>query len=542
MAYTLDYEDDEQQQNKDATGQPVDIAGGGPSTATAATAGNPNAAAGSATGPAKGSVQGSGQFQNLDDYVTANEGKGFGTQLADKVQGTVNDAASAAAGVGTQFKAQSDQATTAYDPSQASAILDRAGTDAAQDSDLADWNKYYNATYNGPTAVSGALGSKLQGTAQQAADQSAATASEPGRFALLDTYFGRPQYSQGEKSLDSFLVDSDQSAQPQLQDLQKQGQAALANSKTEAQQLQDYAAQNAATTTNTNAAARAALGVDAAGNPITTDASGNTIAGTGALGAAEQAAADTFNSRQTSDTQEASDLQNAFATGDYSQLTPEERALFGNVDLTSLYGVNPAGLLSQTSGLTQATTATPQEIARMKALDILAGVNPTWAADPEAGSANGVSSFAFDAPTLQSNVQAAQAQYNDQLAKPTQFHDPLVGDSSNHNVGYVQSILNSLPGSDRDKVNATVNQPRNAQQQISFLQGLLNQIPQAQANGSSPAKYWDSARAAIQSEITYQQSQLDALNQQFHVTPTNGAVKPVLTPPSTSGGTMTKGK
>jgi hypothetical protein len=118
--------------------------------------------------------------------------------------------------------------------------------------DLSDnedvWNRYWSGVNQAQTNT------KLLGT-------------EPGRFTLLDQYFGRPSYNFGEKSLDNLLYqESGQGNQAQA--LQDQATQLKATGDQKVKDLQDAASQRAGEVEQNRAQVLSAIGLDDKGSVI----------------------------------------------------------------------------------------------------------------------------------------------------------------------------------------------------------------------------------------------------------------------------------
>lgn len=220
--------------------------------------------------PAPAGPTQSGRFVNLQGYLNANAGQNFGGQVAGKVQSTVDQANAAQSDADSQFKSRVDQNAVAADPNLVNQATNDPGAVANDPSKMAAWQQQYNASYGGPQTFSDAqdLYNSSSGQVQAAKSAADASKSEAGRFSLLDRYFGRPTYSQGEKTLDNLLVQNDRTAQPAFQQAQQGAQQSSNNFNDLSSRLTSYANQANAQTQQTKETAHKALGVDAAGNLI----------------------------------------------------------------------------------------------------------------------------------------------------------------------------------------------------------------------------------------------------------------------------------
>lgn len=253
MAYDanqlFDEEDEQDQESGLITGQ-----GPGPSSASPAQS-------------TSGVGDGTGEYTPLVKYLDANRDKHQGEKLANRVGEDVGAAESSRDELGQTFRTQADQGSVNTD----SGLLDElksAPTAVLQDPTKKDsFLKQRDAQYQGPSALEDldAWGDARTATTRgkEAAESSK---TEGGQTALLDKYWGRPSYTQGEKALDQYLVSNDDRAPEALGQVQERG-AALEPGWDHLQG--DVAAYGAAAKDKTAAArtaARGAIGIDEAGN------------------------------------------------------------------------------------------------------------------------------------------------------------------------------------------------------------------------------------------------------------------------------------
>jgi hypothetical protein len=171
----------------------------------------PGQNAGAATKGAKSS----GQYQNLQKYLSANQEQGtqMGQQVASGVEQKVQSGKQALGGLQSQV-----QKTTAYDPNEA--------IQKAQSGQLTEQEKQaYKTTkqtggYTGAKDVSGLTGygeaQKAFGSASEAVSQ---TGNEAGQQQLLKSTYARPNYSQGANKLDQVLLGQSSGGKQALENL-----------------------------------------------------------------------------------------------------------------------------------------------------------------------------------------------------------------------------------------------------------------------------------------------------------------------------------
>jgi len=244
MPYSSDpnLDDKDQQQQMQQAPQ---LASGGSIVGGASATTSPTGGAAGGTEPTH-----SGNFQNLNSYLDANAGSGFGSQFVGKVAGDVNAAATAQQQGAQQFKGASDAATVKEDPNVVNqALSDPYGFSQSKDNSQAFQNQA-NASYKGPLTYSDDAQAyqTAYGATQKAQDTANASQNEGGRFALLNNYFGTPDYNQGQKSLDNLLVQADPTTSQGLAQAKQNADKAQVSFQQQAAPLQNYAAQNVATT------------------------------------------------------------------------------------------------------------------------------------------------------------------------------------------------------------------------------------------------------------------------------------------------------
>lgn len=560
--------DPEAQQNDPAktggsSAQGPQVAGGSQVLGGATSSGTPGASNSSA--PAAKGPTGSDTFQNLNSYIDANQGNGFGSQFSGDVNKDVNAASTAQSQAADQFKSASDQATVKADPNVISTALNDPYSYVQDPNNVTAFQNQLNANYTGPSTLqdSGSAYQQAAGATQKAQDTAQNAQTEQGRFALLDQYFGQPNYSQGQKSLDNLLVQNDPTAQQGIQQAAQNAQGQEQAFQKEQTDLSNYAAQNRGTTEATSNAARAALGVDANGNPLTF-ASGTTP--TGAIPTLQNQLNTTVTNDQTQLASLQTDINKALAAGDLTTLSPAEQAMLGitapvangpsvqggqyahagfiqnpsSAPLTpgdiALAGVDPSKYLTYNATPTSFNTnsvATVDQANRLNALGQLAGmtgnlVNPTLAGT--AAPATGLASFNLQG-LLGEAKNAADAKFQQSLQNvPGITGMGAEGKDSNANYA-VGTALDDLQGAGYSvgsmPANATLAQQ---QQQVTNAINQLSQYfkdaqsgafhdPQAGSFHILPNQYdmqaLQNAMDLINKQIAQQQTQFNAANDNF---------------------------
>lgn len=341
------YQDPNKQKQGQTSGQPTVLGGGvAPETLGAGGAG-----AGSGQNAKTSSTTGSG-FTNIDSYLKANQGSGFGGQLTGKVNDKIDTAKQNQNQAAGTVNNQINQNTTSWGNIEGgvnSAIADPSKAN------VQDFQKNLNAEYKGPQGLAdnqAAFNQFWSGTGA-AKQQAGALNSEQGRFGLLDTYFGRPNYSQGEKSLDNLVASRDQGfgqnaarAGRQANAVERQGDQTSKNIQSSAQSAQQA-------TADARAKTRQAIGIDENGQVLRGQ-------GAGAIGQGYDQAEANLKQRQAD---EQAAIQNQVAT-----------LKGGAADRNFDYGLDVSKYVGGPELNLANTTSTDQD-ARLRALNQLAGTD-----------------------------------------------------------------------------------------------------------------------------------------------------------------------
>lgn len=209
MAYVAPIEDEEQKKEGELG------AGGVVTTAAPSSL----QSTGSTTGEAAPVSKGGSGFTNLNKYVSANVGQG--ARMASDVTKDVGQTAQGVREAGTSLQQQAlrdiEQGTVKDTGVAASLVSDPTKVNREQ------FQRQYGATYSGPQDVSGydyyKQGTQGVGRLEQ---QLKASQSQEGRKSLLEQAYERPQYTAGQRSLDSFILGASEAGKQQLQNLQQQ--------------------------------------------------------------------------------------------------------------------------------------------------------------------------------------------------------------------------------------------------------------------------------------------------------------------------------
>lgn len=351
----------------------------------------------------------SGSYQNLNSYLTANQGNGFGQQFVGDVNNTVNQAQSAQQQGLQNFQGASDAGSTKLNQG----LIDQAINDPNGFSKNADnmtaFQGQLNAKYSGPQAFSDdqAAYQQAQGATQRSQDTAQAANTEPGRFALLNNYFGNSNYTQGQQGLDNLLLQGDSATQQGLQQSQQNANAAQTSFQGLMPQAANYAAQNAASTN--------ALGGKVMGQGTTAIGNLNTQYGQqlSAAQAAQGAAADKLAALNGSDSSKWAAILGQYGAQSSSNTDPLLTNPSLNVNSSSNYwGVKPTtGLPSLEAPPTMSNVTTSDQQSKLNALQGLFNHTQTTFDPTVAGSYNPANPLSFNTGAFNAAQTAAQQAY-----------------------------------------------------------------------------------------------------------------------------------
>ncbi len=229
-----------------------------------------------------------------------------------------------------------------------------------QDINVDEFSKLRDAEYKGPNSLSDTadLYNQVQGSAGSAVGKANASKTEGGRFALLDNYFGKPSYSQGQKSLDNLLVQNDPNSQQAFDQMRTNANALQNNVNQAGVDLGNYGVQGKAQTEQTKNAARSAIGIDEAGNQVEG----------GALSGAKTGLQSAYEQRLAQQKAQEDAYRAALSQRDFAGTQG-----LGLENNGPLYNLDLGNYLTKPNDLNVQTAASPEQAQRLKALSALAG-------------------------------------------------------------------------------------------------------------------------------------------------------------------------
>jgi hypothetical protein len=382
VPYFLDDLEDDDQQNQNP-GQ-VQISGASPNTDSQ---GNPDQNSLKA-GPNTGSG-----FQNLDSYLNTNQSQNFGQQVLGKVEGEVNQAREGQQAGADQFKNQVSQANRL--PSQEQLTNALANPVSANKDEFATWR---DQGYEGPKnlAEAPAAWNQYWSGANKANTSAQLLGSEPGRFTLLDSYFGKPSYTYGQKALDNLLVQQSGLGK-ETRNVQNQAAGLNATGNQQSKDLSNFASQRAKEVQDSTKGVRQAVGIDDQGQVIEG-------AGAGAIGKAYQ---DVEKSLAEQNQERQRQLQMARDAAQGGNLFEGDLERFGLSAGQNLYNLDLQDYLTSGGDLNKNQAMGSDLRSRIQALSQLAGIEDTYTGEAEAVG----SPYGFDTQRFLNDSGAGKQSY-----------------------------------------------------------------------------------------------------------------------------------
>lgn len=367
------------------------VPGGGASTA-APTANGPQA-------PTANKQKTPNNFADLSEYLRVNTPQEFGSKVAGKIGEDISKGEQTLSNAQGEFKNRADSSTVTDN----NGLIDQVST-SPETVDKTAFTGLRDAQYKGPESFSDTqdLYSQATGTAGAAVGKANASKTEGGRFALLDNYFGRPNYSRGEKALDNLLIQNDDNSKQAFSQMQTNANQLQQGVATAGGELGQYGAAAKAKTQATRDAARGAL--------------------TGAQQRLEGETQAQYQARVGQQSANETAIKEALASKDFSKLTPEQRQIMGTqatgLDTDSFYRVDPNQYLSKAE-LTQQNTATQEQQRRAAALANLSDMQNTLLPEnEETGKYATDPGLGYDFNELTKAIGSGKEQYQQALAAP----------------------------------------------------------------------------------------------------------------------------
>lgn len=395
-------------------------------------------------------------YQNLDKYLSTNESQNFGNQVLGKVEGEVEGAKQNQTDASQAFTNKVN--TSNYVPTSEQVNQALANPTGANPSDFQKWQ---SQAYAGPKSLGESQGDWNQywsGT-NKANTSASLLGSEPGRFTLLDSYFGKPSYNYGQKSLDNLLVQQSGLGK-ETKDVQNQAAQLKSQGAEQAKNLQGAAS------TRAGQVEQSRNQVNQSFNDAQTQA--------------QQNVENTFQQAQAARAGEQAAIKASLGQG---QVSRDQLAKIGLGEGQSLYNLDLNKYLTANGGLTKEQAATDDERTRLNALAQLAGIGQNYLGDKQdLSSAYGFDSgrYAADAAAVKSQIDQLQPKFNNDAIYAalnvgnSQFRNLLPSDNQAQNINYLKqqaTDYSQLVNSD-----ALTNGSGTTQAQMNSWRARLNAI------------------------------------------------------------------
>lgn len=456
MAY--DYFQQQQEEEKDKQGQPRPLGQSG-----GLIEGTTPQSAQQDGGTKKTS---SSAFTNLNAYLDANKDQNFGQQVAGRVGSTIHEAELAQNQNEAAFRKSVDEGAVDQDKNLIDEVSYSPDRVASDDKKAASFEKMREAYYKGPNSFSERA--DLYQPAQQKTDSAYLAAKEArdetGRKAYLQQEYGAKQgrhgYTKGQTKLDNLLIQQDPSARDKFEAHYAKAGQVKDRFGTLSQGLNQYAATRKADTDNTRLTARNTLGLDDAKNWKASGAVPDTITQLDKQ----------LGQRRAQGAQEYASYAPASGSTGYGDIDLETGKKMGlvkegqlgirlpEVDIAEamgnsqygrygaaggqFYGIDPQSFVSQVNlaNLNHGNVATPEQAARLKALQKLAGKDVGVNLDEASKYASGPLAN-FDRSSFLSAVNRKKQEFQDELNRAIQANHNLTA-GGNDNYGVFQGNLN----------------------------------------------------------------------------------------------------
>jgi hypothetical protein len=337
-------------------------------------------------------------FQNLDKYLSTNDSQQFGQKVLGNVQGEISQAKQNQDTASDQFKNLVSNAN--YTPTHEQVNSAIANPTAADPGQFKTWE---TQNYSGPNSLADSqkTWNDYWGGTNKANTSSQLLGSEPGRFTLLDSYFGKPTYNYGQKSLDNLLIQQSGLGQ-QTKGLQDQAAQLRSEGNTNAGELQNLASQRAGAVNKSRNEVRSAIGIDDQNNVLTGD-------NAGAIGKQYAAVDASIAQANAARGDQINQVRSDLASG---RLSGDELAKVGLSAGQNIYNLDLTNYLTPGAALTKEQVMTPEQQAYIQALSQLANVTDTYA---QGTLADKTDPYSVDSTKLNTDIGAKGAEYNRML-------------------------------------------------------------------------------------------------------------------------------
>lgn len=352
MPYSRNYLDDAERERQFYAAQPV--------------SGASSVADGDGSGEGGEPLNTGSNFQNLDKYLNPAQAQQFGDQFMSHSDGELASAREGQQQGADQFRSRVTGANQLPTTQQVGTAIGRPGQ-----ADADQFRTWRTDSYKGPKALTDTpdLFSKYWKGTEKANTTASLLDNPSGRFTLLDSYFGRPNYSFGQKSLDNSILQHSGIDQ-RVRDFQDSAtQLKRQGSERANHELRDFATQRSGEVDASKRYVRGEIGID----------DQDQVTPTGAVGRARASAE---RRRQGQEWERLNALNRKVHSLKHDQNLSDipgvhDRAIYGTTPELSSY-------LTPSEPLTLNHTLTAPQRARIQALSKLAGIEDNFSGTHEA--------------------------------------------------------------------------------------------------------------------------------------------------------------
>lgn len=362
----------------------------------------------------------SGSYTNLQKYIEANKGRDFGGDFANKIEAGTQEGLNQLNQREGEFKSSVDQGTLKpLDTGLQQKITSAPQTLSQEEKETA--KNLRTGKYSGLEDFGGGVNDPYAELRQYFGgleEQKKSLESSSGSKGLLEKYYNRPTYTEGEKALDSYILGGQMA--PVNKAKENLGSAIDKYGK-KREELNAYAGQAKSQSESAQDQYRKLLGLDASGSSLPYSRGSE-------QGLIQKDISRLQSKAEAKQSDKEARLSAARAAGkDLRQQGADLYQNFGGLD--RLYGVDPKSYLTGKDANYQ-NVATPDDLARFQALSELAGADQTYLDPNLVGTLDDEASYGFELDRFMKDVDQKRSVYEAELRNPTR---PIIQDFRNGN-------------------------------------------------------------------------------------------------------------
>lgn len=348
----------------------------------------------------------SGSYTNLQKYIEANKGRDFGGQVAGKIDEEANQGLNQLGQRESEFKSGVEQNTLKFDEPLKQKITNAPET--LGDEEKSQASKLLKNVYSGPIDFSGGASddpyAALRKQFSGIEETKKAAESTNSQKALLNKYYNRPTYTEGEKALDTYILGGQK--EPVQKAAGRLGEA-VDKYKTTSKELTDLGTSTKKSSDEAKSQYYSLLGLSPEGDASYQFGNYRSEAPTGLI------QKDLYNlesKAKTKNEEAIKAIEQAKTSG--RNLTLPGGSVYKNFGgMDRLYGVDPTKFLSR-SDVNYQNVASPDDLARLKALTELAGINQDYIDPSLVGTMDDESAYNFDLDRFLLDVNQNKSAYD----------------------------------------------------------------------------------------------------------------------------------